>query len=137
MSDDEKKAPATAREIDEAFLEEIRSNDARRQLVALRDLVAEELTGNRCKACQMLQIRSGEIASLAARLQKIIEDLQNIPIAEGEQQPTAENKAQPTSLSLIRSRREATGTDDTGPDPEVLGTKQAPRRQGGRRTSEK
>ena len=137
MSDDEKKAPATAREIDEAFLEEIRSNDARRQLVALRDLVAEELTGNRCKACQMLQIRSGEIASLAARLQKIIEDLQNIPIADGEQQPTAQTTERPNSLQLIRGRREATGTDGEPVDPEVLGTKQAPRRQSGRRTTGK
>lgn len=126
MSDD------ATRQLDEHFLAAIRSNDARKQLVALRDLVAEELTGNRCKACQMLQIRSGEIAALAARLQKIIEDLAQIPVGDGEAKPKVA-ASELTGLQLIQGRR-GTGTDDTRVQH---GTKSAPRRQGGRRTSGK
>ena len=104
------------------FLEEIQSGDRRRQLVAMRDLMAQELDGNRCKSCRMLQIRSGEIAALVLRLQKVIEEIATLP------KETPDGKPERTSLELIRGRRDEHG--DHGP----RGTKSDARRQGGRRT---
>lgn len=61
-------------------LEEIvRKGDYRDSLVAMRDFVAHELEGNRCKQCHMTQMRTGELSALVLRLQKLIEDIAAIP----------------------------------------------------------
>jgi hypothetical protein len=107
--DDDDKKPV----MNTDFMDEIRSNDHRRQLVAMRDLMAQELDGNRCRSCQMLQMRSGEIAALVLRLQKVIEELKALPVAN------PDGSQSMSRLDEIRARR---------------GTKSDPRRQGGRRT---
>lgn len=72
----------------------ISSDDPRKQLVALRDLLAHELSGNRCKTCRMSQMRTGDLAALALRLQKVMEDLRSLPAQE-----------EVSELDRIRSRR--------------------------------
>lgn len=57
----------------------VKKGDYRQSLIALRDYVAHELEGNRCKTCSMSQLRTGDTASLVLRLQKIIEDIRAIP----------------------------------------------------------
>lgn len=105
------------------FKEEIAAGDYRRSLVAMRDLVAHELSGKRCNQCNMLQMRSGETSALVLRLQKIIEDIDKLPTGEEEV----------TVLDELQAKRQdrETGATDT---PYLLGSKGAQRRQGGRRT---
>lgn len=57
----------------------VKKGNYRESLIALRDYVAHELEGNRCKTCSMSQLRTGDTASLVLRLQKIIEDIRAIP----------------------------------------------------------
>jgi hypothetical protein len=57
----------------------VKKGDYRESLIALRDYVAHELEGNRCKTCAMSKLKTGDTASLVLRLQKIIEDIQAIP----------------------------------------------------------
>lgn len=51
----------------------------RDKLIALRDYVAHELEGNRCKTCFMSQLRTGDTASLVLRLKSILDDIEAIP----------------------------------------------------------
>lgn len=103
------------------FEGEIQSGEYRRSLVALRNLIAHELAAKRCKQCEMLQLRTGDIAALALRLQKVIEDLNKLPSEDVEV----------STLDELRARRDSDSTDT----PHLLGSKGAQRRQGGRRTS--
>ncbi|MGW0682876.1 hypothetical protein ACWD2L_05880 [Streptomyces sp. NPDC002754] len=66
--------------------EVVRKGDHRDSLIAMRDFVAHELEGNRCKTCFMSQMRTGELSALVLRLQKLVEDIEAIPDpnAEGE-----------------------------------------------------
>lgn len=66
--------------------EVVRKGVHRDSLIAMRDFVAHELEGNRCKTCRMSQMRTGELSALVLRLQKLIEDIEAIPDpnAEGE-----------------------------------------------------
>jgi len=57
----------------------VKKGDYRESLIALRDYVAHELEGNRCKTCSMSKLKTGDTASLVLRLQKIIEDIRAIP----------------------------------------------------------
>ncbi len=111
-----------------SFTEVISEGDTRNSLLALRDYVAHELQGNRCKACQMSQLRTGDTAALVLRLQKIIEDIEKLrPPAN------SEGEAGVTDLASIRNRRAADGRSvPANPDNARLGTQNAPRRQGGR-----
>lgn len=109
----------------EKFEDEIESGDYRRSLIAMRDLVAHELSGKRCKSCEMLQMRSGETAALVLRLQKIIEDIDKLPNENGEV----------SKLDELRAKRENRDSDPSGP-AYLLGSKSAQRRYGGRRTGE-
>lgn len=80
----------------DGFLGEIESDEVRRQLVALRDLVAHELTVNRCDKCRALQLRTGDTAALVLRLQTLIREIEALP---------AEQEG--TELDRIRQRRAA------------------------------
>lgn len=51
----------------------------REKLEALRDYVAHELEGNRCKTCAMSQLRTGDTAALVLRLRSILEDIEGLP----------------------------------------------------------
>lgn len=111
-----------------------RSGDMRTALEALRDILAHEIQGNRCKTCQMTQMRTGEFSSLALRLQKVLEDLQALPARANPSESLPEGV---TSLESIRDRRPSadpdrlTGTES--PPHAAHGTKNAERRQGGRK----
>lgn len=61
------------------FIDAIESDDVRRQLVALRDLVAHELDVHRCKDCTALKLRTGDTAALVLRLQTIIREIEAMP----------------------------------------------------------
>lgn len=65
--------------------EAVRDGDYRKSLIALRDYVAHELEGNRCKTCAMSQLRTGDTAALVLRLQKIIEDIEALPDPNAEE----------------------------------------------------
>ncbi|MGW6255421.1 hypothetical protein [Streptomyces sp. NPDC055085] len=77
------------------IVDEVRSGDHRRSLIALRDYVAHELEGNRCSKCAMSQLRTGDTAALVLRLQKLIEDIQAL------KDPKAESQSE---LQAIRQR---------------------------------
>ncbi|MFF5973731.1 hypothetical protein ACFY7C_19600 [Streptomyces sp. NPDC012769] len=64
--------------------EVVKRGDYRESLMAMRDFVAHELEGNRCKTCHMTQMRTGELSALVLRLQKLIEDIVKIPENEEE-----------------------------------------------------
>lgn len=59
----------------------------RQKLEALRDYVAHELEGNRCKTCAMSQLRTGDTAALVLRLRTILEDIEGLedPNEEGDE----------------------------------------------------
>lgn len=90
-----------------SLAEEIASGDLRRQLVALRDYVAHELEANRCRTCQMSQLRTGDTAALVLRLQKINEEIAALPPESGEVSP----------LDELRARRAARTPEATAPTP--------------------
>lgn len=100
----------------------VRSGDRREALIAIRDYLAHELEGKRCKSCAMSQLRTGDTAALVLRLTKVMEEIEAIPEQTGEV----------SELDRIRARRN--GNSETIGQKQ-LGTKQAPRRQGGRNSS--
>lgn len=51
----------------------------RQKLEALRDYVAHELEGNRCKTCSMSQLRTGDTASLVGKLKTLLDDIEALP----------------------------------------------------------
>jgi hypothetical protein len=105
---------------DETLEEAVKSGDRRRSLVALRDYLAHELQVHRCAACQAFQLRTGDTAALVLRLQKVMEELESIPTAD----------AEVTEVERIRQDRDSGAPDNV----RLLGSKNAQRRQGGRRT---
>lgn len=109
-------------EKEDAFLKGIQSTDRRTQLETLRDLVAHQLTANRCQKCKTIEIRQSDIAALVLRLQKILDELDEIP-EHVEQKTESEKLAE-------RVAKKAVGGNVIHP----FGTKEAPRRKGvGRR----
>lgn len=107
-----------------ADLEEIvQSGDRRASLVALRDYLAHELNVHRCKTCQAFQLRTGDTAALVLRLQKVMEEIEAMPSADAD--------AEVSELERLRRLRSADAPDNV----RLLGSKNAQRRQGGRRAS--
>lgn len=89
----------------------VKSGDRRVSLVAIRDLIAHELEGKRCKSCEMLQIRTGETAALVLRLTKVLEELESLP----------ESTGQKSELDKLRERKKLAPAPASG--------KSAPRQQ--------
>lgn len=87
----------------------IKSGDPRQQLTALRDLVANELNVHRCDRCSALQLRTGDTAALALRLQKIIEDIAALPAEAGEEETELER------LRRIKATRTSAPSDKPPP----------------------
>jgi hypothetical protein len=113
--------------------EAIASGNTRLSLTALRDYVAHELEGNRCDRCRMSQLKTGDTAALVLRLQKLIEDLKALG---PEQNLAEEQKKGVTNLASIRNARPSDRPTEAPDTPRAdLGTKAAPRRQGGRKKS--
>lgn len=73
----------------------VKSGDKRRSLVALRDYLAHELSGHRCKTCMMSQLRTGDTAALVLRLTTIINEINEMPSEDDELDP----------IQAIRARR--------------------------------
>lgn len=51
----------------------------RDKLIALRDYVAHELEGNRCKTCFNSKLRTGDTAALVLRLKTLLDDIESVP----------------------------------------------------------
>lgn len=103
---------------DRANLEEaVKSKDRRAQLEAIRDFLAHELEGNRCKTCQASQLRAGETAALVLRLTKVLEELAALP----------EETGQKSELERIREGSRLSVVPDSG--------KSGPRQQSNRHPS--
>lgn len=75
MSPDEAEYFAPRQSVEQAMKE----GTYRDKLIALRDYVAHELEGNRCKTCFMSQLRTGDTASLVAKLKGLLDDIEAIP----------------------------------------------------------
>lgn len=103
------------------FLKGIQSSDRRTQLETMRDKVAQVLNANKCSKCTSIQMRAGDIASLMLRLQKILEELDTIP-------PKTEEKTDFQKIKESAAKKVSNGNVVY-----PFGTKEAPRRQGGRR----
>jgi predicted RNase H-like HicB family nuclease len=91
--------------------EVVKKGDTRESLIAMRDFVAHELEGNRCKMCHMAQMRTGELSALVLRLQKLIEDIAAIP------DPNAGEEVD--ELEQLRNRKSAStpGANAAAPPP--------------------
>lgn len=103
----------------------VKSGDRRAALIALRDYLAHELQVHRCKTCQAFQLRTGDTAALVLRLQKVMEEIEQMPAGD----------AEVTELDRIRARRAAGPSATSHIQSSGLGTKNGPRLQGGRSPS--
>lgn len=63
----------------ESVEDAMKKGSYRDKLIALRDYVAHELEGNRCKTCFMSQLRTGDTASLVLRLKTLLDEIEAIP----------------------------------------------------------
>lgn len=97
----------------------IATGDRRTSLVALREFLAHELNGQRCKSCAMSQLRTGDTAALVLRLTKVMEEIDSLPVDTGELSPLEKLRG---GLQLVPPAEER----------EPKGTKNAKRQQGGR-----
>jgi hypothetical protein len=118
MADD--KDERTTDYVDVDFRDAVTKGTMREALDALIALAAHELSGNRCSKCQMSQMKTGDIASLMLRTQKLLEERNAIP-------EPGEEKSQ---IEKMKEARNA-GASVTAL-PGTLGTKKGPRQQGGR-----
>lgn len=117
--------------VKKSFMEdEIGSGDRRRALLALRDYLVHELSGHRCERCEMSQLKTGDTAALVLRLQKILEDIDEIPVADtgpikGVAKITDARSAQNAALRAeLENKKAAAGSRRENP----------PRRSNGRRS---
>lgn len=106
--------------VDLNFLEKITHGSQREVLDAMIEFVAKELSGNRCSKCMNSNMKSSDLASLVLRLQKLIEDRDALPTENDEK----------TQIEKMQEARNQ-GAQVTAL-PGTLGTKKAPRQQGGR-----
>lgn len=100
------------------FADEVASGDRRRALLALRDYLVAALEGD-----------PEPDSALVLRLHRVLDDLDSCPASQTHETPEGV-----VTLDSIRNRRTATGesaTDDSARTD--LGTKNAARRQGGRK----
>jgi hypothetical protein len=120
----------------ESIAEVFAREDTLDSLIALRQFIAHELDGNRCKTCHMSQLKTGDQASLLLRAQKIIEDIETLRRTKA---PVNDQKLPEgvTSLASIKQLRPTHWQPDTpDSDNSKLGTKAGTRRSGsGRRQS--
>lgn len=110
----------------EKFLDGIKSTNRRTQLETLRDLVAHQLMSTKCRGCESIAMRQSDVASLVLRLQKILEEIDELPVVS--------TKKTETEMIAERVARKAAGGEIGGNVVYPFGTKEAPRRKGvGRR----
>jgi hypothetical protein len=95
----------------------VKSKDRRVALEAIRDYVAHELEANLCKTCAASRLRTGDQAALVLRLTKVLEEIAELPVNDG----------QISRVDEIRQRRDSKEAQ--------LGSKSSSRQQGGRKRS--
>lgn len=78
--------------------EAVASGDRLASLIAIRDYLAWELEGHRCRTCSMSQLRTGDTAALVLRLTKVMEEIEQL---EGERKKSA----QTSGLAGLRQNR--------------------------------
>jgi hypothetical protein len=110
------------------YEERLKDGDRDTALRALRELLVDYLiheTGNenRCAKCQALQTRTSDIASIATKLMKLIDET-----------GSATKKEVEDELSKLRNRN-AGGSPSSLPPPPDSGPERASRRSGNRRPS--
>lgn len=88
--------------------EAMKKGDYRDKLVALRDYVAHELEGNRCKTCRMSQLRTGDTAALVLRLKALLDDIEALPDP---------NSEEVSPLERLRASKSSRTPDSTAPAP--------------------
>jgi hypothetical protein len=108
---------------DSNLQDEVKSGDMRRALIAIRDYLVQELDVNRCSACMASKLKTGDTAALVLRLQKVLEEI----AALGD--PNAKDE------DPVKAAQEkyAAASGGGGATVTNLGTKRAPRLQGGTR----
>jgi hypothetical protein len=116
----------TKKETEPNLAAAVQSGDSRRALLGIRDYIVNELDGHRCSKCLTSQLKSGDQATLVLRLQQVLKELEETKPVE--KAPTGGNVR---SLDSIRGNRDAVAAAADG--ERELGTKKAPRRQGGPR----
>lgn len=87
----------------------VKKGSYRDKLIALRDYVAHELEGNRCKTCSMSQLRTGDTAALVLRLKSLLDDIEAIP------DPKSEEVSELDRLRALKASRTPTAKDRPPP----------------------
>lgn len=91
--------------------EAVASGDRLESLIAIRDYLAWELEGHRCRTCSMSQLRTGDTAALVLRLTKVMEEIEQLEAErrKGEQvsglSGLRQNRGTVTDIKLGRKRR--------------------------------
>lgn len=133
MADDHKEEDDDYQ--DESLTDAVEAGDELRILLAAQRYVANELEGHRCPKCLSSQLRTGEQSSLLVQLRNLTKEIRLLRgQSSGGGQKSKTQKGVRDDLASLRARRAAVGEsvpDDAG--AAVLGTKNAPRRQGNRK----
>lgn len=115
------------RKAKQALEKVIAEGNYKNSLIAIRNFIAEALAGGYCDECGGGPKSGAEVASLTLRLTNVLELLKAIDDERPQDKPKPNKDV--ISLAEIRARR----NEEEGDDAPALGTKSAPRRQGGRR----
>lgn len=89
----------------------VASGDRLESLIAVRDYLAWELEGHRCKTCSMSQLRTGDTAALVLRLCKVMEEIDELQAERAKTKQTSglaslrEGRGTVTDIKLGRKRR--------------------------------
>lgn len=123
---------------DDEIEQKLVSEDELDELVGIRDYLIHELIGNRCGACQMSKLRTGDTAALTKQLRDVLERITVLRKARALED--AQKAGKVVGLAAIRGERDG-GRDAAGkpaapaPASSKLGTKNASRRTRTRRDS--
>ena len=122
---------------DEEIERKLTSGDDFEELIGIRDYLIHELVGNRCGACQMSKLRTGDTAALTKQLRDTLERI--TVLRKARELAEAQKAGKVVGLAAIRGERgggrNAGKPASETPPPSKLGTKNAPRRTRSRRDS--
>jgi hypothetical protein len=82
--------------------EDLRSDDPRTQLMAVRDYLINELTVNRCQTCTSSKLRTGDTAALVLRLTTTLKEIAELPNPNAELDPVEEIQQRRNNVTPIR-----------------------------------
>jgi hypothetical protein len=81
---------------------DLRSDDPRTQLMAVRDYLINELTVNRCQTCTASKLRTGDTAALVLRLTTTLKEISELPNPDGALDPVQEIQQRRNNVVPIR-----------------------------------